>query len=154
MGKLDGLLVFVLDVLGEVASAASASDIRLILYGREIPDCYNCQEKLASLAWEKKMRLRYWVESHIRFLGKAGIFLSGVGAVAGTYITLVRVPTLAHTKLEELFGTLLAMAVTLLFVVLGFLIQLTTAAFQATQHPADAARSDGLDVMRQPSPGA
>ena len=107
-----------------------------------------------SLAWEKKMRLRYWVQSHIRFLGKAGIFLSSVGAVAGTYITLVRVPTLAQTKLEELFGTLLASAVTLLFVVLGFLIQLTTAAFQPTRHPADAARGDGLDLTRQPSPGA
>jgi hypothetical protein len=151
---VDGLLVFVLDVLGEVASAASASDIWLILYGGDIPDCYNCQEKLVSLAWEKKMTLRYWVESHIRFLGKAGIFLSGVGAVAGTYITLVRVPTLAQTKLEELFGTLLASAVTLLFVVLGFLIQLTSGAFQATQHPADAASGDGLDLMRQPSPGA
>ena len=100
------------------------------------------------------MRLRYWVENHIRFLGKAGIFLSGVGAVAGTYITLVRVPTLAQTKLEELFGTLLAMAVTLLFVALGFLIQLTTGAFQATRHPADAASGDGLDLMRKPSPGA
>jgi hypothetical protein len=77
-----------------------------------------------------------------------------VGAVAGTYITLVRVPTLAQTKLEELFGTLLASAVTLLFVVLGFLIQLTTGAFQPTCHPADAARGDGLDVMSQPSPGA
>jgi hypothetical protein len=106
------------------------------------------------LLGRKKMRPRYWVESHIRSLGKAGIFLSSVGAVAGTYITLVRVPTLAQTKLEELFGTLLAMAVTLLFVVLGFLIQLTTAAFQATQYPADAASGDGLDLMRQPSPGA
>ena len=50
MGKLDGLLVFVLNVLGEVASADSASDIRVILYGGDIPDCYNCQEKLVSLA--------------------------------------------------------------------------------------------------------
>jgi hypothetical protein len=106
------------------------------------------------LLGRKSMRLRYWVENHIRFLGKAGIFLSSAGAVAGTYITLVRVPTLAQTELEELFGTLLAMAVTLLFVVLGFLIQLTTAAFQATQHPADGASGDGLDLMRQPSPGA
>jgi hypothetical protein len=77
------------------------------------------------------MRQRYWVESHIRFLGKAGIFLCGVGAVAGMYITLVRVPALAQTKLEDLFGTLLATAVSLLFVVLGFLIQLTTGAIQA-----------------------
>jgi hypothetical protein len=100
------------------------------------------------------MRLRYWVESHIRFLGEAGIFLSSMGALAGTYIILVRVPALAQTKLEELFGTLLASAVTLLFVVLGFLIQLTTAAFQATRHPADAASGDRLDVMRQPSSGA
>jgi hypothetical protein len=56
--------------------------------------------------------------------------------------------------LEELFGTLLASAVTLLFVVLGFLIQLTTGAFQTTRYPADAATGDGLDVMRQASPGA
>ena len=99
------------------------------------------------------MRLRYWVETHIRFLGKAGIFLSSVGAVAGTYITLVRVPNLAHTKLEELFGTLLASAVTLLFVVLGFLIQLTTGAFQTTRYRADAETGDGRDAVRQPSPG-
>ncbi len=54
VGKLDGLLVFVRDVLGEVASAASASDIRLILYGGDIPSCYTCQENLVSLAWEKE----------------------------------------------------------------------------------------------------
>jgi hypothetical protein len=49
VGKLDGLLVFVLEVLGEVVIAASALDIRLIHSGGNIPDCYNCQEKFRVL---------------------------------------------------------------------------------------------------------
>ncbi len=100
------------------------------------------------------MRLRTWIEAHIRSIGKAGIFLSGVGAVAGMFITLVRVPALTQTKLEALFGTLLAGAFTLLFVVLALLIHLTIVASQATHHPTDPGSGGGLEVKRQPSPGA
>ena len=73
-----------------------------------------------------------WIESRIQFFGKAGILLSLVGAVAGMFITLVRVPALAKTKLEVLLGTLQAGAFTLLFVVLALLIHLTLVVVQAT----------------------
>lgn len=85
------------------------------------------------------MRTRSWIESRIQFFGKAGILLSLVGAVAGMFITLVRVPALTQTKLELLLGTLQAGAFTLLFVVLALLIHLTLVVLQATRQPTDPA---------------
>lgn len=100
------------------------------------------------------MRTRPWIESRIQFFGKAGIFLSLVGAVAGMFITLVRVPDLAKTKLEVLLGTLQAGAFTLLFVVLALLIHLTLVVIQATRQPTDPCICGGIDVKRQPSASA
>ena len=50
--------------------------------------------------------------------------MAAVGALASVFIVLVRVPALAMTKLEELYGTLQGMAVALLFVVMALLIDL------------------------------
>jgi hypothetical protein len=100
------------------------------------------------------MRTRPWIDSRIQFFGKAGIFLSLVGAVAGMFITLVRVPALAQTKLEVLLGTLQAGAFTLLFVIFALLIYLTLVVHQATRQPNDPCIGGGTEVKRQPSPGA
>jgi len=100
------------------------------------------------------MRTRSWIESRIPFFGKAGILLSGVAAVAGMFITLVRVPALASTKLEELLGTLQAGAFTLLFVVLALLIHLTLLVVEATRQPGDSCIGGGTEMKRRPSTGA
>ena len=100
------------------------------------------------------MKMRSWTEARIQFFGKAGIALSGVGAVAGMFISLVRVPALAQTKLDALLGTLQAGAFTLLFVILALLIHLTLVVLQATRQPTDPGSGGGTVVKRQPSAGA
>ena len=107
-----------------------------------------------SVLGRKTMNTRSWIEARIPFFGKAGILLSLVGAVAGMFITLVRVPALAQTKLEELSGTLQATAVTLLFVIIALLIHLTVAVLQAARQPTESCIGGGTELKRQPSPGA
>ena len=79
------------------------------------------------------MGMRPRFEAVMRFLGIAGMFLCGVGAVAGMTVVLVRVPALAHTKLELLFGTLQGVAVSLLFAIAALLIKLTVMIRRATR---------------------
>jgi membrane-associated phospholipid phosphatase len=64
-------------------------------------------------------------EAVIRKLGIAVMLLCGVGAVAGMVVVLIRVPALAATKLDVLFGTLQGAAVSLLFGIVALLINLT-----------------------------
>jgi hypothetical protein len=51
--------------------------------------------------------------------------LCGVGAAAAFFVVLVRLPAIASTKLDLLFGTLQGVAVGLLFAIAALLINLT-----------------------------
>lgn len=95
-----------------------------------------------------------WIREHFRFLGAVAMFLSAVGALAGVFIILVRVPALAQTKMEELFGTLVGAAVSLLFVVLALLINLTIMVYGAVRRPADSDGWGSPKVESRTSPGA
>jgi hypothetical protein len=53
-----------------------------------------------------------------------------VGAVAAVYVVLVRVPAIASTKLDLLFGTLQGTAVALLFTITALLINLTSMVYR------------------------
>jgi hypothetical protein len=59
--------------------------------------------------------------------------LCALGAVAAFFVVLVRVPAIASTKLDLLFGTLQGTAVALLFVTTGLLINLTVMVYRATR---------------------
>ena len=61
-------------------------------------------------------------EALLRVLGIVGIVLCFGGAIAGMTVVLVRVPALANTKLEMLFGVLQGVAVSLLFAIAALLI--------------------------------
>jgi hypothetical protein len=69
------------------------------------------------------------------------MFLCGVGAVAGMIVVLVRVPALADTRLDVLFGTLQGAAVSLLFGIVALLINLTLMVRRATRQLATAGES-------------
>ncbi|GAC1450760.1 MAG: hypothetical protein NVSMB9_35430 [Isosphaeraceae bacterium] len=64
-------------------------------------------------------------EARIRLLGIVGMVLCGGGAIAGMTVVLVRLPSLAATRLDLLFGTLQGVAVSLLFAIAALLINLT-----------------------------
>jgi thiamine transporter ThiT len=49
----------------------------------------------------------------------------GVGALASLFIVLVRLPAIASSKLDLLFGTLLGTAVGLLFGLVALMVNLT-----------------------------
>lgn len=81
------------------------------------------------------MEMRPRFEALFRVLGIVGIILCGVGAVAGMYVVLVRLPALADTKLEMLFGVLQGVAVSLLFAIAALLLTLTLMVRRATHQP-------------------
>jgi hypothetical protein len=62
--------------------------------------------------------------------------LCAVGAFAAFFVVLVRVPAIATTKVDLLFGTLQGTAVALLFVATGLLINLTVMVYRATRPSA------------------
>jgi hypothetical protein len=65
------------------------------------------------------------IDSAIKPLAIIASALCGVGALASVFVILVRVPAMANTKLESLFGTLQGAAVALLFAIAALLINLT-----------------------------
>jgi hypothetical protein len=71
----------------------------------------------------------------MRFMGLAGMLLCFTGAIAAMFVVLVRLPALANTKLEMLFGVLQGTGVSLLFAVAGLLINLTMMLRRVTHHP-------------------
>jgi hypothetical protein len=82
-----------------------------------------------------------WVRSRIDELMKPlailGSALCGVGAAAALFVILVRLPAIASTKLELLFGTLQGVAVGLLFAIAALLINLTYMVRRAIRPPTD-----------------
>jgi hypothetical protein len=69
--------------------------------------------------------MRSKIDSALRPLTILCCVLSGVGAAASVFVILVRVPAVASTKLELLFGTLQGTAVALLFAIAALLVNLT-----------------------------
>jgi hypothetical protein len=82
------------------------------------------------------METRRGFETLIRLLGITAMVVCGGGAVAGMTVVLVRLPALADTRLELLFGTLQGVAVSLLFAIAALLINLTLMIRRATHQPA------------------
>ena len=85
------------------------------------------------------MRIRSKILENARSVVILCASLSFIGALATLFVILVRVPAFSHTKLEELVGTLVGMAVALLFVVLALLVNLTYMV-----HRTYSSRSAGL----------
>jgi hypothetical protein len=71
------------------------------------------------------MGMRSRIEEMMRPFVIVVAALCGVGALASLFIVLVRVPAMAGSKLELLFGTLLGTAVGLLFGIVALMINLT-----------------------------
>ena len=71
-------------------------------------------------------------EARLRVLGIVGILLCLGGAILGMIVVLVRLPALATTKLEMLFGVLQGVAVSLLFANAALLITITLMIRRAT----------------------
>ena len=71
------------------------------------------------------MRARSRIDSVVGFLGVVTFVLCLTGAVCSMFVVLIRVPTLASSRLELLFGTLLGTALGLLFAMVGLLVHLT-----------------------------
>lgn len=71
------------------------------------------------------METRPRFEALLRRLGLVAMLLCGAGALAGMAVVLIRVPMLATTKLEIVFGTLQGVAVSLLFAIAALQINLT-----------------------------
>ena len=81
------------------------------------------------------MKVPSRLDAVIKFLA---IFSSGaclVGASAAIFVVLVRIPALASTKVELLFGTLQGAAVGLLFGIAALLINLTYMVRRANRPP-------------------
>jgi hypothetical protein len=64
------------------------------------------------------------IDAALKPLALVGTTLCGVGAALSLFVILVRLPSLALTKLDLLFGTLLGTAVGLLFGIVALLISL------------------------------
>jgi hypothetical protein len=71
------------------------------------------------------MRIRSRIEMMMRPSVIVVGALCGVGALASLFIVLVRLPAMASSKLELLFGTLLGTAVGLLFAIAALMTNLT-----------------------------
>jgi hypothetical protein len=89
----------------------------------------------------------------MRFLGILAVALCFAGAVGGMTVVLVRLPAIAHTKLELLFGTLQGVAVSLLFAIAALLINLTLMVRRATRQTSGAARPGTSRCDAPPSAG-
>ena len=81
------------------------------------------------------MEMQPRFEALLRVLGIVGVIFCLLGAVLGMIVVLVRLASVAHTKLEMLFGVLQGTAVSLLFAIAALLICLTLMVRRATHQP-------------------
>jgi hypothetical protein len=79
------------------------------------------------------MGIRSRIEEMMRPLVIVVGAVCGVGALASLYIVLVRLPALASSKLDLIFGTLLGTAVGLLFGLVALMINLTYLVYRANR---------------------
>ena len=77
------------------------------------------------------MKLSFGRYSLIKFFAILAGVNYGVGVAVGLFVVLVRVPALAESKRDLLFGTLDGVAVSLLFAITALLINLTFMVYQA-----------------------
>ena len=75
------------------------------------------------------------IDAAIKPLRNLCMALCGVGAVASLFVILVRLPAVAATKLDLLFGTLQGVAVGLLFGIAALLVNLTYMVRRAVRPP-------------------
>jgi hypothetical protein len=115
---------------------------------------YSCLRFIVSTLGGHPMRAGRWVREHLELLRNVAVALAGVGVAAGLFIILVRVPELAETRRDRLFGSLLGAAVTLLFVVVALLINLTIMVHGKARPPAVAVEWGGPRAEGGASPGA
>ncbi|WP_165064862.1 hypothetical protein [Paludisphaera rhizosphaerae] len=78
------------------------------------------------------MKTGVWIRSKARPLGYLLIGMCMVGSLASLFVLLVRVPALAVSRMDELYGTLLGAAVAMAFVIAALLINLTLMVYTAT----------------------
>jgi hypothetical protein len=83
------------------------------------------------------MEARSRIDPLIRCLGIISSVACAAGAIGAMAVVLFRLPTVAHTKLELLFGTLQGVAVGLLFAIAALLINLTFMVRKTTRPQAD-----------------
>jgi hypothetical protein len=95
------------------------------------------------------MSTRSRIDAAIKPLGIIAGVLCGAGAVAAMFVVLVRVPAMANTRLETLFGTLQGTAVALLFSIAALLINLTYMVRRATRPMAVPFIQDAGGVERK-----
>jgi hypothetical protein len=100
------------------------------------------------------MYVRSRIDALMKPLAIVGSALCGVGAVAAFYVILVRLPAIASTKLELLFGTLQGTAVGLLFAIVPLLINLTYMVRRANRPPTLPLMNSGRAIAGQPDPSA
>jgi hypothetical protein len=100
------------------------------------------------------MRTRTRLDSLIKSLAIICSGLCVVGAAAALFVVLVRLPTLASTKLDLLFGTLQGVAVGLLFAIVALLVNLTYMVRRASRQQALPPVGGGRIEAGQSSLGA
>jgi hypothetical protein len=76
-------------------------------------------------------------DSLVESLGVAGFIACLTGAIATMSVVFVRLPALATSKVELLFGTLLVTAVSLLFGIAGLLVILLLMVRRGTRPRTD-----------------
>jgi hypothetical protein len=81
------------------------------------------------------LQLSHSIDAVMKPLAICCVTLCAVGAAASLFVILVRVPAMASTKLDLLFGTLQGTAVALLFSITALLISLTYMLRRASRQP-------------------
>ena len=100
------------------------------------------------------MGIRPRSDAMTRTLTASASALCLVGSASAMYVVLVRIPALASTKLDLLLGTLLGVAVGLLFAIAALLISLTYVIRRAERQPPLASVGDGNSLVRASEPSA
>ncbi len=83
------------------------------------------------------MQIRTRLDPLVDSLGLINFVVCLTGAIATMAVGLIRLPALATSRFEVLFGTLLITAVCLLFGIVGLLVFLTIMVRRATRPQAD-----------------
>jgi len=94
------------------------------------------------------MSVRHRIEAAMRPLVIVLSSLCAVGALAAILVILIRVPPMASTKIDMVFGTLQGAAVALLFTITALLINLTSMVYRATQPTLPIAGDDPNSAER------
>jgi hypothetical protein len=100
------------------------------------------------------MRVQSGLDAMMKSLRNLCMALCAVGASASGYVILVRLPSIASTKLDLLFGTLQGVAVGLLFAIAALLVNLTYMVRRENRPSANPSVGDGNNHGVQLDPSA